>query len=375
MKVVYRSFDGRYSDNPRALHEALVARGDDIEHVWMCEPGQEGSVPPGNAVVSLDGPDAVAALESAQLVVASIHLDVDWTKGEDATYLQMWHGTPLKGVHRDVVFQPESVPELADRDIARWDLLLSQNADAARLLPAAFGYRGPVAETGYPRNDLLGAPDSAELRRRVRAELGIPAGSTAVLYAPTWRDDEVAADGPDLQLHLDPARFAERLGPDHVLLVRLHHVVGGASHDLDAPGVVDVSGHPDVRLLYLAADVLVTDYSSSPFDFALTGKPIVYFTYDLEHYRTDLRPLYLDLEEIAPGPLLTTPDEVLDALHDLDGLRATYRDRYERFRERFCAHDDGRATDRVLDLVLPAPASTVGDGGAAEVSLREAGQA
>jgi CDP-glycerol glycerophosphotransferase len=357
MKIVYRSFDGRYSDNPRALHEALLARGDAVEHVWLCAPGHEQEFPPGTATVPPEGPETVAALESADLVISNTHLSMDWTKRPGATYLQTWHGTPLKTVHRDVTFDPE-VPEVIDRDIARWDLMLSQNADATRLLPEIFGYSGPMQETGYPRNDLLQAPDAGQSRDRIRAELGIPAGSTAVLYAPTWRDDQLADDeGPEFRLRLDLARFAERLGSDHVLLVRLHYQVTDALDGIDVPHVLDVSDYPDIRDLNLAADVLVTDYASVQFDFAVTGRPILYYTYDLDHYRGDLRQFYFDLEEIAPGPLLSTTEEVLDALADIDRAVDGYRERYDRFRERFCSREDGHATARVLDLVLPGPVS------------------
>jgi CDP-glycerol glycerophosphotransferase len=143
------------------------------------------------------------------------------------------------------------------------------------------------------------------------------------------------------------------LGSDHVLMVRLHYQVTDALDGIDVPSAIDVSDYPDIRDLVLAADVLVTDYASVQFDFAVTGKPILYFTYDLEHYRDDLRQFYFDLAEIAPGPLLGTLDEVLDALGDLDRVAADHRDRYDRFRERFCSREDGSATDRVLALVLP----------------------
>jgi CDP-glycerol glycerophosphotransferase len=353
MKIVYRSFDGRYSDNPRALHEALLARGDEVEHVWMCAPDHDGDFPAGTATVPVDGAGAVGALESADLVVSNTHLQLDWAKRPGATYLQTWHGTPLKAIHRDVDFNPGGIPEEVDRDIARWDLLLAQNADSAELLPRVFGYEGPVHETGYPRNDLFNVPGAAERRDRIRADLGIPAGSTAVLYAPTWRDDDLAGEGPDFRLRLDTERFAERLGADHVLLVRLHYTVSGALGRLDAPGVMDLSEYPDIRDLHLAADLLVTDYASAQFDFAVTGKPILYFTYDLAHYRGDMRKFYLDFEATAPGPLLTSSEEVLDAIADVDGVTARYADRYARFRDRFCAREDGHATARVLDLVLP----------------------
>jgi CDP-glycerol glycerophosphotransferase len=355
MKIVYRSFDGRYSDNPRALHESLLARGDAVEHVWLCAAGHASEFPPDTATVPEEGPEAVEALESADLVVSNTHLSMDWTKRPGATYLQTWHGTPLKAVHRDVSFDPD-VPAVVDRDIARWDLLLSQNPDSTRLLPKIFGYHGPVHETGYPRNDLIHAPDAAQTRDRIRAELGIPAGKTAVLYAPTWRDDELAdEDGPEFRLRLDVARFAERLGSDHVLMVRLHYQVTDALNGFDIPDVVDVSDYPDIRDLYLAADVLVTDYASVQFDFAITGKPILYYVYDLDHYRGDLRHFYFDVEEIAPGPLLTTVDEVLDTLGDLDKMADAHRERYDRFQERFCSREDGHATERVLALLLPGP--------------------
>jgi CDP-glycerol glycerophosphotransferase len=353
MKILYRSFDGRYSDNPRALHEALLARGDAVEHVWMCSGDRADEFPADAATVPVEGPAAIAALESADLVVSNTHLSLDWSKRPGATYLQTWHGTPLKTVHRDVTFDPD-VPPVIDRDIARWDLLLSQNPDSTRLLPRIFGYSGPIHETGYPRNDLLQRPDPASARERIRDELGIPAGHTAVLYAPTWRDDQLAEEhAPDHRLRLDPSRFAERLGSDHVLLVRLHYQVTDALDGIDVPHAVDVSDYPDIRDLLLAADVLVTDYASLQFDFAVTGKPILYFTYDLEHYRDELRQFYFDFEEIAPGPLLRTEQEVLDALSDIDRVADGYRDRYDRFRARFCSREDGRATERVLALVMP----------------------
>jgi CDP-glycerol glycerophosphotransferase len=106
MKIVYRSFDGRYSDNPRAVYEALLARGDAVEHVWMCKPGHANEFPPLTSTIGVEGDEAVKALESADLIVSNTHLEIDWDKGPGMTYLQTWHGTPLKTIHRDVSFAP-----------------------------------------------------------------------------------------------------------------------------------------------------------------------------------------------------------------------------------------------------------------------------
>lgn len=354
MKIVYYSFGGRYSDNPRALHQRALSRGVQAEHVWLADARHAGSFPAGTATVPLGGSEALAALESADLVVADNHLP-RWDERPGTTYLQTWHGTPLKRIHRDALNQSGGgeVLDRLDDDVTRWDVLLGPSAAGAVPLRSAFRFTGAVPVTGYPRNDALLSPDAAGRRDRVRAELGVEPGRTAVLYAPTWRDDDRATGGdPDARLPLDPERFAERLGADHVLLLRLHQLVPEALRGRDVPGVVDVSDHPDINDLYLAADVLVTDYSSAMFDFALTGRPIVCFAYDLAHYRDVVRGFYFDLHEIAPGPVVATSEEVLDAVADLEGLRTASKDRYEAFTATFCHAEDGHAADRVLDLVL-----------------------
>ena len=356
MKIVYYSARGRYSDNPRALHQRALARASSaVEHVWLADARYAAAFPTGTTTVAVDSPEAVAALESADVVVADNHLP-RWHKRPGTTYVQTWHGSPLKRIHRDALNTVAGDERLAllDEDVTRWDVLVGPSESAAVPLRAAFGYTGAVPVTGYPRNDALLAPDAEQRRTRVRAELGIDEAATAVLYAPTWRDDDRSGGAPGGRLPLDPDRFTQRLGADHVLLLRLHQLVPGRARGQLVPGVVDVSDHPDINDLYLAADVLVTDYSSAMFDFALTGKPIVSFAYDLVHFRDELRGFYFDLHEIAPGPVLETSEEVLDALADLEGVTTECKARYETFLARFCHAEDGHAADRVLDRFLPA---------------------
>jgi CDP-glycerol glycerophosphotransferase len=220
-------------------------------------------------------------------------------------------------------------------------------------LRRAFGFTGPIHETGYPRNDLLSSPGRDAVRQNVRDELNISSDKTVVLYAPTWRDDLVFGDGPGVQLALDLEEFGRRLGNDHVLLLRLHSLVVDRLELPAGVPVIDVSSYRDIRDLYAATDVLVTDYSSVMFDFAVTGRPILLFTYDLQDYRDRLRGFYFDLAAQAVGPLLHTSDDVLDAIADVDSIAAAHRDAYAEFRSVFCPLDDGRATERVLDILFP----------------------
>jgi CDP-glycerol glycerophosphotransferase len=351
MLIVYQSFAGRFSDSPRALFSALSRQAHEHEHVWLLDDAFRRGPGPGVDALPWGGDAARDALEAADLIVANTHTDVRWSKKPGATYLQTWHGTPLKRIHRDVLWAPEGRLDRLDGDVAQWDVLLSPNAASTPLLRQAFRYDGEVLETGYPRNDVLSAPDRDRRRAEVRTALGLAAGQLAVLYAPTWRDDAVFAEGgKDFMLGLDPGRVADGLaGADGVLLLRLHHELTARSAAIDHPRVREVSRHPDISDLYLAADALVTDYSSVMFDFAITGRPIVFYAYDLDDYRDRLRGFYFPLEPEAPGPIVTTEDALIAALTDLPGVAAAHIDRYERFRARYCHLEDGHATERVLD--------------------------
>jgi len=211
LRIVYNSFAGRFSDSPRAIYDALIRGGADHGHLWLSDAAHAASFPAHVETVEMGSEESIAALEAADLLVANTHTEVEWDKRADATYLQTWHGTPLKRIHHDVMWAPEGRLERLDRDVARWDLLLSPNSVSTDLLRGAFRFEREILETGYPRNDVLQAPEAAAIRARVRDELGIEDGVTAVLYTPTWRDDVVFGHG-DPELAPDALTNCRRAG-------------------------------------------------------------------------------------------------------------------------------------------------------------------
>ncbi|MFE4452297.1 CDP-glycerol glycerophosphotransferase family protein [Streptomyces sp. NPDC056796] len=352
--VLYSSFDGRqYSDSPRAVHEELARRGTAVEHLWVVR-DQQAAVPAGVRAVALHSAEWHAALARSRWIVTNTQLPEWFERAEGQCVVQTWHGTPLKRIGRDLAgtaLADTAYIESMPRRAAQWSVLVSPNSFSTPVLRRAFGHTGEVLECGYPRNDLLYAPDRAKAAAAVRQSLAVPDGKRVVLYAPTWREDRPKRGGRyglDLQLDLEQARKA--LGDDHVLLVRRHYLVGGSVPENDF--VRDVSRHPDVAGLILISDVLVTDYSSLMFDFAQTGRPMLFHTYDLEHYRDTLRGFCFDFEKLAPGPLIGDSAAVVEALRDPDAATAGHREAYARFRESFCDLDDGTAAARVVDRML-----------------------
>jgi len=349
--VVYNSFHGRFSCNPRAIHERLADRPG-VENVWLADSRHAASFPRDVRTVDIESLEARNVLERADLLVANTHTEVDWEKQSGTKYLQTWHGTPLKRIHHDVLWAPEGRLSDLDRDVARWDVLLSPNAPSSPRLRKAFGFDGTILETGYPRNDLLSSARADTVRTTVRETLGVAPDVKVILYAPTWRDDECLLDlQKPVPFGLDVPRFMELLGPGHELLVRSHNMVTGRTRVDAVPGVHDVSYFPDIRDLYLVADVLVTDYSSAMFDFAVTGKPMFFFAYDLERYADSVRGFYFDFLPEAPGPVLTQTSQLADAISREEEMAAKYAARYGSFRSTYCGWEDGRSTDRVLDLL------------------------
>ncbi|MFI0485479.1 CDP-glycerol glycerophosphotransferase family protein [Actinomadura sp. 9N215] len=357
--VLFDAYKGRqYSCNPRGIYDELRRRETGLECVWVTENGQFGK-PTGARTVLAGTREHYEALARARYVFGNWSQQEWFTKREDQTYVQCWHGTPLKKLGYDVKQMPYKRTEGVDwmeYDVPQWDLLLAQNEFSVPLFRRAFGYHGEVLVSGYPRNDVLSSPHREEIAAAVRRRLGIPDGKKVVLYAPTWRDDFHHAIGKRaFRLELDIDQFRTALGRDHVLLLRTHYLVTDRPKLRPGDCVIDASVYPDISELFLISDVLVTDYSSSMFDFAVTGRPMVFFTYDLERYRDHVRGFYFDFDAEAPGPLLSTSQEVVDALREPGALDAGYREARAAFAARYCPHDDGHAASRVLDRVLQLP--------------------
>jgi CDP-glycerol glycerophosphotransferase len=341
--VYFESFYGQSAScNPLAIDRALAIARPEIPRYWSVVDASV-EVPEGSIAIIEGSAEWWRVRGAARLVVVNDWLRNRFRRRPFQTVLQTWHGTPLKKIALSRPGVGIRTIAATIRERSRWNILLAQNPHSARVFRTAYAFLGPIWQEGYPRDDSLIEGDAAA----VRARLGIPDDVTVLLYAPTWRDDR-----PEHVDHLDVAAFTDALGPGYLTLIRGHSRTLQPGRDLLAHNVLDVTGYPDVSDLFLAADALITDYSSVMFDFSVTKKPIYFFVPDLDHYKRQLRGFYFDLDDAAPGPVVQNAAELVGLVKDREAVRERYADQYREWRQRFNPRDDGRSADRIVARLL-----------------------
>ncbi len=337
-----------YACNPRAIYERLAELVPAVRGVWVVAPEHAAGMPAGVDHVLAGSRAYYRLIARATYLVNNVNFPNELVKREGTIHVQTHHGSPVKTMGLDLreafVAGRRMDFERLLRRVARWDYSISANPFSTRAWKRAYPGDHETLEVGYPRNDALVNATGADVER-IRAGLGIERGRRVVLFAPTHRE-YLRRYVPTADL----ARLADELGPETVILARVHYFYDDDGELQGAGRIRDVSAHPSVEELCLAADVLVTDYSSLLFDYAVLDRPIVVHAPDWEAYRT-LRGTYLDLLAEPPGVVTRSDDELVHAFRSgaVGGdhaarLRAA-------FRARFCALEDGRAAERVVRRV------------------------
>ncbi|MBY0097108.1 CDP-glycerol glycerophosphotransferase family protein [Mesobacillus maritimus] len=358
---MFESFLGKqYSCNPRAIYEYLKENHPEYEMYWSVDPQFEKAFIEKNLpYIKRFSIKWLFLMGRAAFWVTNSRMPIWIPKPKKTIYLQTWHGTPLKKLAHDMeeVLMPgtstEKYKENFYKESRNWDYLVSPNRYSTEIFKRAFRFDKTIIETGYPRNDVFYKNDIANHAMAFKKKHNIPKDKKVILYAPTWRDNQYYQVGRyKFDLHLDLATLREELGNEYIVILRMHYLVA-ENFDLDSYEgfAFDFSKHEDIQELYLISDVLVTDYSSVFFDYANLNRPMIFYVYDIDEYRNDIRGFYFDLEKDAPGPLVRTTTEVITEIKQaLQKVDTT--DRYFNFYNKFCYLEDGHSTKRVVNEVI-----------------------
>ncbi|MDD2858014.1 MAG: CDP-glycerol glycerophosphotransferase family protein [Candidatus Nanopelagicales bacterium] len=348
-RIVFESMSGtQYSDSPRAIYEELVRSGLDAEPVWSVAPGARGFSP---AIPTVErwSPDWYRALATATMWIDNQGLPDLLRKPDRVTYLQTWHGTPLKlmGWNNPAVASARPArQERVRKRVDRWDLITSPSPYFTETIVDAFRSRATVLDFGLPRNDRLVRPQTPIERRAAKRALGLEPDLRTVLVALTSK-------GSDFAQHLSADGLAAIThgSAGTQLLYRAHYADPRPEFINGHDGVVDITDAPDIADYLAVADVLVTDYSSVMFDFSITNRPIVLYQPDQHDFATK-RGWYFDVTLDSPGPIAATERALIHLLATVDAWSPSWLAQRASYRARFATYEHGDAAERVVREVI-----------------------
>lgn len=347
-RVMFESMWGsKYSCNPRYLYEYIDENHPDYECVWSLN--DEDLPIKGNGIrVRRNGLKYFYYLATSKYLVDNVNYD-DFIKRKGQIYIQTMHGTPLKTLGLDV---PNDFPSLESKEkfierCNRWDYITVQSDFVANISRRCHAFKKEFLKYGYPRTDILYTKNNEKDITEIKKKLGLPTDKKVILYAPTWR----LKNQFDLKLDLDS--FRKSLSDEYVLVLRLHHYsANGWKQPKQDDFIYDLTNYDSIEELYLISDILITDYSSVMFDYAVLDRPIILFTYDLDIYRDKLRGLYVDIEENRPGPMLFTSDEVENAIVNIDQTEKETSHLRKKFQEKFLQYECENSSEKIFNAVM-----------------------
>ena len=339
-QVFFSSFVGKsYNDSPRYICEELMKLRPDLKIVWQLSGNASGldRVPAGVKIVPPHSLKALKAIATSAVIVDNFNRPFYMEKFPDQYYIQTWHGDRAL---KKILYDMNNGQEFPDNKYM--DLCVAASEFGTKLYRSAFRYEGEVIQQGMPRNDLLIHPDPA-LIANVRAALNIPEGTKVLLYAPTFRNQNVAEK---VIANINLVQTREKLeavtGDKWICLARGH----SANTGVIADGSVDVSSYPEMAELLLITDLFITDYSSGITDFQLLNRPLLLFQPDRAAYLHDDRAFYFDMET-APFPIAVSMDELLALIEDLPALAAAC----PKLNEFFGVTESGHSSELIAERI------------------------
>jgi CDP-glycerol glycerophosphotransferase (TagB/SpsB family)/glycosyltransferase involved in cell wall biosynthesis len=370
--VLYESFSGNgMLCNPEAIFRSLLQAGDmdHLRHVWVLSDLDQFASTVGEFAdnprvkfVKKESPAYYSALATSKYLINNATFPPQFGKRDGQVYVNTWHGTPLKAMGYDVPGGALDTRNIV-RNLVSADYLLAANDITGEMYLTAYRmrniYRGNIIQEGTPRIDrqFLSEPERMRTRSRLKQRgVVVDPAREIMLYAPTWKGSFYSPtnDIPELRRRIGAinSRIDTR---KYRLLLKVHQqVYKYAVADKELCDILVPNDLPTNEVLAVV-DVLITDYSSIFVDFLATGRPVLFFTPDLEDYKTS-RGLYLAPEE-WPGPVSRDIDELTGHIKRLrsggnDDPVIGYAERYTIARQRYCAAEDGNASARVVDVVF-----------------------
>ncbi|HWI48804.1 MAG TPA: CDP-glycerol glycerophosphotransferase family protein [Rummeliibacillus sp.] len=363
--ILYEVRDGQsVTDSPFALFKYILEHDTQktYQHIWSIQPSEELEkvIAPYREMTNVtfverNSEDYLKWLAQAQYVLNNSTFQSFFVRRPEQTYINTWHGTPLKYMGYDIPGNPSGSQNVV-RNFLNADYIISPNEHSTELFANAFRldgiYEGSILEMGYPRNDLTLNSKREDIVKQLNQQgLDVSSDEKIVLYSPTWKGtDTNNADDNMKQIIREMDYLAEQIGPQYHVLMKVHPFLYDVATNYPEAQSRLISDQMDMNELLSVVDVLITDYSSVFFDYLVTDKPILFYAWDKDLYSQN-RGMYLDEKEL-PGPIYERIDDVGNAILHIEDVQNEYRDVYQAAKKRFVAYDDGKVAERLYRLVF-----------------------
>lgn len=366
--IAFEAFMGRkYVDSPRAIYEYMLSSEEykDYEFVWLFKQPEDYKFlenNPRTTVAKYGGEEYYKYYSMAAYWVTNSRINYLLKKKDGQHYIQCWHGTPLKRLGFDIEVKGgnamnsmKDIRQKYESDAKLYDFMVSPSKFVTEKYKSAFNLDNcnkdvKIIEEGYPRNDFLSNFKASDVKK-IKKDLNLPLDKKVILYAPTWRDNQhTSGVGYTYKTEVDFDYLKEKLSDEYIILFRAHYFVASSfNFDKYEGFIYNVSDYNDINDLYVISDLLITDYSSVFFDYSVLKRPIIFYMYDLEEYKNNLRDFYIDLKEL-PGPIVKKEDELVSEIEKSKDFK--YDEKYKKFNDRFTYLEDGKASERVVKEIF-----------------------
>lgn len=366
--IFFEVYDGRnYTCSPKAIYEKMLTMKEfkDFKFIWAFNDPSKHDVMKDKrlVIVKTNTKDYYKYISSSKYWIVNSIMDECITKKKGQVYVQCWHGTPLKRLRYDIEVNGavlntiEEIRKRNDRDAVKFDYFISPSKYCTEKFTSAFnlialGKKNIIIEEGYPRNDSLFNRGKKDIDK-IKDKLGIPKDKKVICYLPTFRDNQhTSGVGYTYNLAIDFDSLKKRFGKDYVILFKPHYFIANKI-DLSKYKnfVYNVANYDEINDIYLASDLLITDYSSVFFDYANLNRPVMFYMYDFDDYKNNLRDFYISLDEL-PGPIAKTQKELEDYIVNIDKSISKYKKTYDKFNDKYNYLDDGNASERVIRVIF-----------------------
>lgn len=352
-KIVICSYMGKgFGDNGKYIATKLHEMSNDIDIVWLVnEQCNCDEFPDFIRTVRNDSLKGIYELATARVWVDNCRKQLFEAKRKGQFYIQTWHGgIALKRIERDVADKLSRRYVMASKaDSKMADVFVSNSEFCTNMYENKFWYNGKIIECGSPRNDIF-FKDNKSINKKVKKILGVKNDCHIALYAPTFRGN---VDDSLLKCNINCEQLISTLnnkfGFEWVVLVRLHPNISNLNKNLHYnERIIDATNYSDMYELMYASDILITDYSSSMFEFALSKKPCFLFATDVTEYMND-RNFYFDYYKL-PFQVATTNDELTEVINNFND--GTYINKIKTFFSNIGLIENGNASEKISKLIL-----------------------